>query len=546
MNTAITAVNILQRQSVSSQGGGSSPQYLATTQLLEEFNSAPSGLTITDASGISSISDSRLKFVGTAAAVTGFVSNSTFARIKGRGVRYAFARDMNINPFVRGGWNTSMDNTLDIVTLFSSPDTIRNGASNTNIYLIPAPRDIWAIFRTAGHFVLTDKKLLFVQATGTGTNLRPCIAIDAGTAVDFHLDSVAVIDLTALDGTDWEDTLRVNTIASPTSGQSTTSEANGYIEFTWVAVAAQVIDLEFRKQDANNCWIARFNQSTSRVYLYEKVGGVETERGATGGIAQTFTAGSSFRCEIIFDGTQIITYVNATKKHDYIAATNFQSATTVSISGNGTAVSNLIVWRRDIENYVPASSAYATKNLTAVGDSKTAGAIGSLTTPTYAMWELRDRDRGKYFEKPERVAISGQNTAEIKAVIDASLATRTDAPDVVLYNLGANDVLAMPTEAQWKADTLYIWDAYHTKWPNSQIWVMRPWRRNFGTECNTLATWIADVVALRGSFVHTGPDERVFLENGDNGITYTSDGVHPNTAGQFLSAKEWRIAITGS
>lgn len=531
---------------LSSSGGGDTPQYLATTQLLEEFDAEPTELTITDASTIHSITDSRLRFVGTPAAGTGFVGNTAYSRIKGRGVRYAFARDMIINAFVRYGWNTAFDNTLDVVILGSSPDTLRPAASNVNIYLIPAPRDIWAILRTAGHFVLTDKKLLHVQATGTGTNLRPCVFIDATVATDFDLDSVAVIDLTALDGSDWEDTLRVNTVANPTSGQASTSEPNAYVEFTWVAAAAQIVDFEFRQTDANNGWVVRLNQSTSRVYLYEKVGGVETERGATGGIAQVFTAAASFRCEVIYDGTQIITAINGTKKHDYIAATAYQSNTAVSISGFTNNVTNLIIWRRDIENYVPSSSAYETKNLTAVGDSKTEGVVGSLTTVTRTLWELRDRDRGKYFEKPDRYAISGQNTAQMQAGVDAALASRTDAPDLVLYNLGANDVIAMPVEATWKANTLYIWDAYHAKWPNAQIWVMRPWRRTYGTECNTLATWIADVIALRSSFVHTGPDERVFLENGDDGVTYTSDGVHPNTAGQYLTAREWRIAITGS
>jgi lysophospholipase L1-like esterase len=68
---------------------------------------------------------------------------------------------------------------------------------------------------------------------------------------------------------------------------------------------------------------------------------------------------------------------------------------------------------------------------------------------------------------------------------------------------------------------------------------MRAWRRDLDAECNTLAGWIDDIVALR-SDCHVGPDERVFLENGDDGATYTGDGTHPNAAGYQLTADEWR------
>jgi hypothetical protein len=45
------------------------------------------------------------------------------------------------------------------------------------------------------------------------------------------------------------------------------------------------------------------------------------------------------------------------------------------------------------------------------------------------------------------------------------------------------------------------------------------------------------------SAVQNGPDEAVFLENGDNGATYMNDDVHPNHGGYMLTAKKWRETL---
>jgi lysophospholipase L1-like esterase len=42
---------------------------------------------------------------------------------------------------------------------------------------------------------------------------------------------------------------------------------------------------------------------------------------------------------------------------------------------------------------------------------------------------------------------------------------------------------------------------------------------------------------------HVGPDRRVYLEGGDDGVTYTSDGVHPNAAGASLEAAQLKTAL---
>jgi len=143
---------------------------------------------------------------------------------------------------------------------------------------------------------------------------------------------------------------------------------------------------------------------------------------------------------------------------------------------------------------------------------------------------------------------NGATTASMKALVDADLAAMT-APSLVwlrhiLVNIGANDIGgAMPTEAGFKADLGYILDAFHIKWPNATVYVASPWERGATANANTLAGWIAAVVAARSSWAFAGPDERTWLENGDDGATYTIDGIHYSSAGNTAAQQQWMTAM---
>lgn len=151
----------------------------------------------------------------------------------------------------------------------------------------------------------------------------------------------------------------------------------------------------------------------------------------------------------------------------------------------------------------------------------------------------------EYREQPWRIASDGQTTAGMKAIIDAQLAIAVGTPNYVLMNLSANDSNPLPSETDWKTNQRYIIAALHTKWANAQIYLMRFWTRGQPANCDTLDGWIADIVAEQ-TYLHLGPDERIFLENGDDGVTYTSDGIHPNQAGYVLTAAQWRAVLAGS
>lgn len=195
------------------------------------------------------------------------------------------------------------------------------------------------------------------------------------------------------------------------------------------------------------------------------------------------------------------------------------------------------------------------KSFVTVGDSKTAGwndgtkaYCGGFGYQSFLGENLETATGEKWRELRPRPQHDGFTTASIASATAADLAliTTGPAPDFILLNSGANDVVAMPTEAGFKASLRTIFRAYHTKWPSAQIRVMRIWRRSQLTNCNSLATWFNDLITIGADatefspYVAAGPDERVFLENGDDGVTYTADGVHPNHAGYILTADEWQ------
>jgi lysophospholipase L1-like esterase len=101
----------------------------------------------------------------------------------------------------------------------------------------------------------------------------------------------------------------------------------------------------------------------------------------------------------------------------------------------------------------------------------------------------------------------------------------------------------MPSEAAFKADTQTSINNFHSKWPSAKIYFMQIWERNYASQCNTLDGWYADVVTANPGVCYLGPDERLFLENGDNGATYTADGTHPNSAGYLLTAQQWKTTL---
>ena len=181
-----------------------------------------------------------------------------------------------------------------------------------------------------------------------------------------------------------------------------------------------------------------------------------------------------------------------------------------------------------------------------VGDSKsiTTAETGwpqillpALNAATNSRWEYWEE------ELPRNMASSGATVASRKSSIDSELAEHTETVTDILLDLGVNDLSALPLEATWKADLLYIIDAIATKWPTVRIYICKPWCVGETADANTMAGWIDDVIALRTTNCKAGHDERTWLEGGDNGATMTSDGKHYSTAGHAEAASQWQTLL---
>jgi hypothetical protein len=124
----------------------------------------------------------------------------------------------------------------------------------------------------------------------------------------------------------------------------------------------------------------------------------------------------------------------------------------------------------------------------------------------------------------DNVGVGATTVAYWYINIDASIASQPDNHVVALVSLGVNDFGSI-SEATWITQYQYIVDAIRARWPAIEIYIMRPWKRNHDAQADMVAGWIDTIVASR-SFLHLGPDERIWLKSDDDGATNTYDGIH--------------------
>lgn len=186
--------------------------------------------------------------------------------------------------------------------------------------------------------------------------------------------------------------------------------------------------------------------------------------------------------------------------------------------------------------------ALVSKNILYVGDSKL-----SLQRSYPGVHKNMTGGALLAVESPARLAFSGWSSLTMYQNLDSLLNSAAGTPDFIFYNLGANDeppgINPPPTQAQWTLWTSTNLDKLHAKWPSAQIYVARAWTSNYPALADQRAQWTAAILSTRSSWAFPGPDERVYLENGDNGATMTEDGVHYSPLGEYRTAQEWRKVL---
>lgn len=377
-------------------------------------------------------------------------------------------------------------------------------------------------------------RILFIERLTTAASPQPMAMNHNSTAFSAITSSWRVGQL----GGGWAtDTgLTVVNVASPADGETATGLADHITEFTWTPASSEVLNLMVRRTDDNNTWIIRADQAAGNIKLFEKSGGVETQRGSTGSF--TWSVGVAWRIMVIQDDVHSKVLVNRVSNNfnfnvyiTYGSSTFNKTVTGVKVSGFATGA-NLRVTPRFVSFPNPKPFTDDIPFL-AYGDSKTLGGTWEATLET-ALETASGREWSTW-----QIARGGHTVAQMQALIDADLLGLHQNPAHILCNLGANDSSPLPVEATWKANYLYIADAMHTKWPNALIYIAKAWVQGRDAACDTLATWTDDIVASR-AFLRAGHDERVWLEGGDNGATMTSDGVHYSVAGSAECAAQWQ------
>lgn len=368
---------------------------------------------------------------------------------------------------------------------------------------------------------------------------------------DYNSASVTIGEIAVQDwGGNWSRSYNYATVYEfiPTSGDTyTAASGDMYITISWVPASGTVLDLMFRRTDDNNTWIIRGSQSGSTIKLIEKTGGTETERASA---AFTWGTGAMVHVWVRAEAARIVAGVSG-QNITYTSGSYNSGVTGIKVTSTGSSdLAYMMAWGLTLPT-LPTSPGARPFNIFALGDSKV-GASGDSGLPTgvsggavtYLCQDLETSRGAGAFERPARYSLGGGTSVTIESALTGQLSSRAHVADYVLVNIGANDATAGTSEANFKTAYGSILDKCHTKWPDAKIYCMLVWVRNYLSQCNSIDTWIAAVIADgRSAWAFVGPDERVFLENGDDGVTYTGDGVHPNHAGYLLTAQEWQSAM---
>lgn len=268
------------------------------------------------------------------------------------------------------------------------------------------------------------------------------------------------------------------------------------------------------------------------IEIFKQVSGTWTSVGGSGEV--TYSAGKNLK--VLKSGTLYNVYYNNVLK-------------LVKTVADASIINNKICFQvsTNANNTFGAAVTSSTSGYHAIwgaGDSKTAsiGTLGRAYFPYLA----------KAYEAPNRQGTPGYRWAQWYAAITTYLNNATPGtPEFVSLNLGINDVINGPMPAD-EADFLVsgqgIVDAVHAKWASAKIFIDHVWASvTAGGDTTKLATmngYIDTLITSRNTFCYNGADERIIIENGDNGASRTSDGVHYNDVGCAVMAAAKEAAIT--
>jgi hypothetical protein len=232
----------------------------------------------------------------------------------------------------------------------SSTQTLRvfsglNYATFVSTFSLPVSSLV--VLRSAGSFPIINGRLVWVFDE-RDTNLYPGIA-SHNTVIEEDIFGALSLPANGYTAFETEFGAATNAIASPSSGETATSEANSWNEFTWTAATGETLEWLIRRTDDTHAWIIRCDQAGSTIKIIEVNGG-ETERASA---AQTWVDSTEYRVIVIADDESIKTFVDTTAKASYESAAYNKAETGQKISGFA-AGADLVCWPINMVPLLPA------------------------------------------------------------------------------------------------------------------------------------------------------------------------------------------------
>lgn len=383
-----------------------------------------------------------------------------------------------------------------------------------------------------------DWTLIYVDTYYADQTVTPFI--DVGNAGGY-VDSARVMQL--MTGV-WTNQFGFATDYLETSSDNSTinSTFNCVVTHNITGATAVNQELAVRQIDATNKIIIRMDQTNSTAKIISMTNGVETELVSA---TKTWNNGQHYKLVVNCILDQIALFVDdgyCTKTAAAPIPTNSVVVTCQASKAGTNFASFPSVPRISIGDMAPA------RTILGFGDSKTSGS-GDDTAPDGALaGYLRALTDGlntnKVLKFTSMQATLGGAKIEWIATNTMLYCSRlTASPESILVNVGANDG-ATTNDAAFTNYYALLLDSLHTNFPSASVYVMGLWiHGGYSNAAVNIKNVGKSLVAARSSWCFNGPDESVFLENGDNGATYMYDDVHPNHAGYLKTAEQWRATL---
>ena len=191
------------------------------------------------------------------------------------------------------------------------------------------------------------------------------------------------------------------------------------------------------------------------------------------------------------------------------------------------------------------------KSIFACGDSKAANE-NDRWIPLLAS-KITEHEGEMWREAPYRIGLPGALTNQIYTYIVGQIDTAHYNPSIIIVSGGANDLSQLVTgaldSAGWVNRMYPVLDTLHGRWPNAEIFWIKPYRDDFSdgrynAHALNMARWIDFVVSrpAYSSFSHAGINENDWFK--PNISTYSDDRVHYNNAGALAAVQQWIPILT--